>query len=79
LPRVAALSFLPDRWPDLLGTLRETLSQESWARLQDILAVPMLRLYGYKHVRDWLKQSRSKAYIDRLRRLVEPHRGTAGA
>lgn len=79
LPRVAVLSLLPDRWPDLLGMLRETLSHESWARLQDILAVPMLRLYGYKHVRDWLKQSRSRAYIDRLRQLVEPKRGAAGA
>jgi len=79
LPRVAILSLIPERWPDLLGTLRETLSRESWVRLQDILAVPILRLYGYRHVRDWLKQSRSKAYIDRLRRLVEPHRGAAGA
>jgi len=79
LPRVAALSLLPSRWPDLLGTLRDALSQESWKRLQDILAVPMLRLYGHKHVRDWLQQSRSKAYIERLRRLMEPQRQAAGA
>ncbi|MGD2104113.1 MAG: radical SAM protein [Anaerolineae bacterium] len=79
LPRVAVLSLLPSRWPDLLGTLREALSQESWRKLQDILAVPMLRLYGYKHVRDWLSQSSSQAYIDRLRQLVEPKRGAASA
>ncbi len=79
LPRVAILSVLPSRWPDLLGTLRDALSQESWRRLQDILAVPMLRLYGYKHVREWLHQSRSKAYIDQLRRLVEPQRQAVGA
>jgi radical SAM superfamily enzyme YgiQ (UPF0313 family) len=79
LPRVAALSFLPSRWPDLLGTLRDALSQESWRQLQDILAVPMLRLYGYKHVREWLHQSRSKAYIERLRQLMEPQRQAAGA
>lgn len=79
LPRVAVLSLLPARWPDLLGTLRQTLSKDSWRRLQDILAVPMLRLYGYKHVRDWLKQARSKAYMKRLRKLMEPQREAAGA
>ena len=79
LPRVAALSLLPSRWPDLLGTLRDAVSQESWRRLQDILTVPMLRLYGYRHVRDWLNQSSSKAYIDRLRQRIDPQRGTAGA
>lgn len=79
LPRVAALSLLPSRWPDLLGTLRDALSQESWRRLQDILAVPMLRLYGYKHVRDWLQQSSSKAYVERLRQLMEPQQQAAGA
>jgi hypothetical protein len=77
LPRVAVLSLLPSRWPDLLGTLRDALSKESWRRLQDILAVPMLRLYGHKHVRDWLRQARSKAYIERLRQLVG-QRQTAG-
>lgn len=79
LPRVALFSMLPSRWPDLLGVLRDTLSNESWKRLQAILAVPMLRLYGYKHVRDWLSQSSSKAYIKRLRQLMEPKRRAAGA
>jgi len=79
LPRIAVLSLVPDRWPDLLGMLRETLSHESWRRLQEILTVPMLRLYGYRHVREWLKQSRSQAYIDRLRELMEPQRRPAGA
>lgn len=79
LPRVAVLTLLPSRWPDLLGTLRDALSKESWRRLQDILTVPMLRLYGHKHVRDWLQQSRSRAYVERLRRLMEPRRRAAGA
>jgi radical SAM superfamily enzyme YgiQ (UPF0313 family) len=79
LPRLAFLSLLPSRWPDLLGILRDALSRESWNRLQEILIVPMLRLYGYKHVRDWISQASSKAYIDRLRRLVEPKRRAAGA
>ncbi len=79
LPRVAWFSILPSRWPDLLGVLRDTMSHESWRRLQDILAVPMLRLYGYKHVREWLTQSSSKAYIRRLQQLVGRERQTAGA
>jgi radical SAM superfamily enzyme YgiQ (UPF0313 family) len=79
LPRLAFLSLLPSRWPDLLGILRDALSRESWNRLQDILTVPMLRLYGYKHVRDWISQASSKEYIDRLRRLMEPKRRAAGA
>ncbi len=79
LPRIALLSILPSRWPDLLGVLRDTLSHESWTQLRDILTVPMLRLYGHKHVRDWLSQSSSKAYIRRLRRLVEPEEQAVGA
>jgi radical SAM superfamily enzyme YgiQ (UPF0313 family) len=79
LPRVAFLSLVPSRWPDLVGILRKALPQDSWKELQDILVVPMLRLYGYKHVREWLHQSRSKAYIRRLRQLVEPQRQPAGA
>ncbi|MGD2142957.1 MAG: radical SAM protein [Anaerolineae bacterium] len=79
LPRVAFLSLLPSRWPDLLGILRNALSRESWRRLQDILAVPMLRLYGHRHVREWVRQSRSKAYIKRLRQLVKPRQQVAGA
>jgi radical SAM superfamily enzyme YgiQ (UPF0313 family) len=79
LPRVAFLSLLPSRWPDLVGILRDVLSHDSWKKLQDILIVPMLRLYGHKHVREWLHQSRSKAYINRLRQLVEPQRQAASA
>lgn len=79
LPRLAFLSVLPSRWPDLLGILKSALSRESWRRLQDILIVPMLRLYGHKHVQQWTKQSRSQAYIEHLRRLMKPHRQGAGA
>jgi hypothetical protein len=78
LPRVAFLSLLPSRWPDVVGILRDALSSDSWRELQDILVVPMLRLYGHKHVREWLRQSRSKAYLERLRQLVEPQRQAAG-
>jgi radical SAM superfamily enzyme YgiQ (UPF0313 family) len=79
LPRVALLSLLPSRWPDLVSILRDALSHDSWRELQDILVVPMLRLYGHRHVRQWLHQSRSRAYLKRLRQLVEPQRQAAGA
>jgi radical SAM superfamily enzyme YgiQ (UPF0313 family) len=79
LPRVALLSLLPSRWPDLVGVLQGALSHDAWQRLQDILAVPMLRLYGHRHVREWLRQSRSRAYITRLKQLVELRRQAAGA
>lgn len=79
LPRVAFLSLAPSRWPDLMGVLRDALSHESWKQLQDVLAVPMLRLYGYKHVRDWLSQASSKDYLKRLRQLVKPKRQATGA
>jgi hypothetical protein len=79
LPRVAFLSLLPSRWPDVVGILRNALSRDSWRALQDILMVPMLRMYGHRHVRQWLQQSRSRAYMERLRQLVEPQRQAAGA
>ena len=68
LPRVALLSLLPSRRPDVLDILRGALPRESWKRLQDMLVVPVLRLYGRVHVRQWARQARSRAYVERLRR-----------
>ncbi|MGD1992363.1 MAG: radical SAM protein [Anaerolineae bacterium] len=69
LPRVALLSLLPSRWPDVLGVLKKALRRESWQRLQDVLEIPILRLYGWHHVRQWLRQARSRSYLRSLRRL----------
>jgi radical SAM superfamily enzyme YgiQ (UPF0313 family) len=74
LPRVALLSLLPTRRPDVLDVLRGALSHESWKRLQDMLVVPVLRLYGRSHIRQWAQQARSRAYVEHLRRLAEPRR-----
>jgi radical SAM superfamily enzyme YgiQ (UPF0313 family) len=79
LPRLAVLSLVPSRRPDLVGVLRDVLSHDSWRGLQGILMGPLLRLYGHRHVREWLHQSRSKAYIRRLRQLVEPRRQATSA
>jgi radical SAM superfamily enzyme YgiQ (UPF0313 family) len=70
LPRVALFSLLPSRRSQVLDVLRETLSRESWKRLQDLLIVPVLRLYGRTHVRQWAHQARSQAYVAHLRRLM---------
>jgi radical SAM superfamily enzyme YgiQ (UPF0313 family) len=74
LPRVAALSLLPSRRKEVLNILQRAMSQESWNRLCDIFVVPVLRLYGRFHVRRWALQERSRAYLDYLRRLVQPRR-----
>jgi len=77
LPRVALLSLLPSRRTDVLNILREALSRESWKRLQDMLVVPVLRLYGRVHVRQWARQARSRAYVQHLRQMMRPRRHRA--
>jgi radical SAM superfamily enzyme YgiQ (UPF0313 family) len=77
LPRVALLSLLPSRRPDVLDILRGALSRESWKRLQDMLMVPVLRLYGRVHIRQWAQQARSRAYVAHLRRRMGPRRRQA--
>ena len=62
---------------DVLDILQAALSQESWKRLRDLLTVPLLRLYGRVHIRQWAQQARTKAYIDRLRGLISSRRRPA--
>ena len=71
------LSLLPSRRPDVLEILRGALSRESWRRLQDMLVVPLLRLYGRIHVRQWAQQARSQAYVRHLRRMMRARRRQA--
>jgi radical SAM superfamily enzyme YgiQ (UPF0313 family) len=77
LPQIALLSLKPSQWPDLLGMLREAISYESWKRLYDVVSVPVLRLYGHRHVKQWMHQARSQNYIKKLRRLMQPQRQPA--
>ncbi|HIE37644.1 MAG TPA: radical SAM protein [Anaerolineales bacterium] len=69
LPRIAALSLLPSRWPNVLDILKGAVGRESWRRLRDMVMVPTLRLYGWRHIREWTRQARSRAYLEFLRRL----------
>jgi radical SAM superfamily enzyme YgiQ (UPF0313 family) len=77
LPRVALFSLLPSRRKDVLDILQTALSRESWKRLHDLLTVPLLRLYGRIHIRQWAQQARTKEYIARLRRLLSSRRRPA--
>ncbi len=74
LPRVALMSLLPSRRPEILKILQRAVSRESWERLNEMLAIPLLRLYGRFHVRQWLRQARSRDYLSFLRRQVCPPR-----
>ncbi|MBL7063591.1 MAG: cobalamin-dependent protein [Anaerolineae bacterium] len=77
LPRVALLSLIPARRSEVLDILQGALPREAWKRLQDMLVVPLLRLYGRGHIRQWVRQARSRAYVEHLRRLVRPRRRRA--
>lgn len=68
LPRVAFMSLLPSRRPEVLNVLQRALSHESWERLKEMLWIPLTRLYGRFHVRQWLRQARSRDYLGFLRR-----------
>jgi len=74
LPRIAALSLIPSRGPDILKILGETLTPANWRRLQSILLVPALRLYARSHIRQWMRQAHSRAYLEFLRRLTPGRR-----
>lgn len=74
LPRIAALSLIPSRRPDILQILAETLSPVSWRRVQSILYVPALRLYARSHIRRWARQAHSRAYLEFLRRATPARR-----
>jgi radical SAM superfamily enzyme YgiQ (UPF0313 family) len=76
LPRIALASLVPARWPEALSTLMGAISRENRDRLSAIFAVPALRLYAHRHIRQWKHQARSRAYLEFLKRLT-PER-TAG-
>jgi radical SAM superfamily enzyme YgiQ (UPF0313 family) len=81
LPRVALMSLLPSRQPEVLNVLQQALSRESWERLTEMMVIPLTRLYGRFHVRQWLRQTRSRDYLGFLRRWGRPprrRRQTAG-
>ncbi len=74
LPRMALLSLLPSRRPEVLNVLQRAVSRESWQRLTEMFTVPLLRLYGRFHVRQWLRQARSRDYLGFLRHRSSPSR-----
>jgi radical SAM superfamily enzyme YgiQ (UPF0313 family) len=75
LPRLAILSLIPSRRPDVLGALKRILRGEPWQRLQRMLTRPLLHLYAWRHIREWKHQARSRSYLRFLRQLGRRHRG----
>lgn len=69
LARIALMSLIPSRRRDVIRLLSGTLSPASWRRVQDILMVPVLRLYALRHIRQWARQASSHAHLESLRRL----------
>ncbi len=77
LPRIALLSFFPSRWPDILLLAQRVLRHENWQRVERIFGVPVLRLYGRNHIRQWARQAHARAYMEFLRRLMPPHQSAS--
>jgi radical SAM superfamily enzyme YgiQ (UPF0313 family) len=69
LPRIALMSLVPARRRDVMRLLGGTLSPASWRRVQGMLMVPVLRLYGLRHIRQWARQGSSHAHLEFLRGL----------
>ena len=78
LPRIVWMSLAPSRRVHVFNELGKTLSPAAWQRLQDVLVVPVLRLYGLRHLRQWARQAKARAYVEFLRRLPQPS-GLGGA
>jgi hypothetical protein len=70
LPRIALLSLIPSRRPDILRILRQTLSHKSLERLEGMFLVPAMRLHAHQHIRRWAQQAHSRAHMEFLRRLM---------
>ncbi len=69
LPRIALMSLMPSRRRDVVKLLGGTLSPASWQRVQEMLMVPVLRLYGLRHIRQWARQASSRAHLEFLLHL----------
>jgi radical SAM superfamily enzyme YgiQ (UPF0313 family) len=76
LPRIALLSLIPSRRPDVPRILNRALSRPSRERLESMFLVPALRLYARRHIRLWAQQARSRAHIEFLRRLMPERPGS---
>ncbi len=69
LPKVALLSFMPRRWPQIPEVLQSALDRASWRRLREALVIPLFRRYAYRHTRAGLRQPQNRRYFAWLRSL----------
>lgn len=78
LPRIVWMAVARSHRIHVFNELEKALSPCAWDRLQDLLVVPVLRLYGLRHLRQWARQAKARTYVEFLRRLPQP-RGAGGS
>jgi hypothetical protein len=81
LPRIALMSLLPTKWPEIPSTLKRVLDLASWRRLRNVFIIPFFRAYAYGHTRQGLRQPINRRYLAWLRSLqamVQPRERKTG-
>jgi anaerobic magnesium-protoporphyrin IX monomethyl ester cyclase len=81
LPRIALMSLLPKKWPEIPPVLQKAVDPASWRRLRGVFIIPLFRVYAYGHTRQGLRQPINKQYIAWLRSLqslVQPRKRGEG-
>jgi radical SAM superfamily enzyme YgiQ (UPF0313 family) len=82
LPRIALMSLLPKRWPDIPPALQRVVDLATWRRLRNVFIIPLFRAYAYGHTRQGLSQPINRRYLAWLRSmqsLVQPRERGTGA
>lgn len=70
LPRIAILSIIPKKRSQAGRILQETLSSRSLDFLKNKFAVPALRKYGHDHLKKWMDQAYSMAYLEQIKDVL---------
>lgn len=82
LPRIALMSLLPKKWPDIPPALQRAVDPAIWRRLRNVFIIPLFRVYAYGHTRQGLSQPINRRYLAWLRSmqsLVQPRKRETGA
>jgi hypothetical protein len=71
LPKVALMSLLPKKWPDIPPVLQRGMDMANWQRLRRVFIIPLFRRYAYLHTRQGLNQASNRRYVAWLRTLTQ--------
>ncbi len=77
-PRLARGLLDRSRQLDAVRMFKQRLNREKRRRLESLVMVPALRLYGHRQIRRWADQARSRAHIEFLKRLMPRVPGRPG-